>query len=287
MRATKLKVVLDALLAERPWASRMSADPIEFPHRYQDRADVEVVGLLSTALAYGRVDLFKPKIEHLLNSLGDHPARTIVDLDVDRAKSMLRGFVYRFNVATDVAVLLMGMGEILRRHGSLENAFVAVRSNDWRQSLSHFGRAIRSAAPEKELIGALGATRGLHHLLPLASSGAAKRMNLYLRWMVRGPDDIDFGLWSGISSRDLRIPLDTHVMRISRLLGLTARKTPGWAAVEEVTQALRALDPEDPIRYDFALCHLGMSGICPTQPQRSHCRVCVLKTECKVGRRVV
>ena len=129
----------------------------------------------------------------------------------------------------------------------------------------------------------LGPIRGLHHLLPFAEAGAAKRLNLYLRWMVRGPDPIDFGIWKQLSPAQLVIPLDTHVMRISKWLGLTKRTTIGWATAEEVTASLRQLDPTDPVRYDFALCHYGMSGACPATPVKSNCERCALRAECRNG----
>lgn len=132
----------------------------------------------------------------------------------------------------------------------------------------------------------LGPLRGLHHLLPFAEAGAAKRLNLYLRWMVRGPDEIDFGIWKQVKPSELVIPLDTHVMRISRWLGLTKRNTIGWATAEEVTASLRRLDPLDPVRYDFALCHYGMSGVCPAKPVRTNCVKCPLRGECAIGRKL-
>jgi endonuclease III len=104
--------------------------------------------------------------------------------------------------------------------------------------------------------------------------------------MVRGPDSIDFGLWKRVSPSQLVMPLDTHVMRISRWLGLTRRATIGWAAAEEITASLRLLDAADPVRYDFALCHYGMSGACPARPVRDHCLACPLKGVCRVGRRL-
>lgn len=264
----------------------MRADPVEFVHRFEDPRDQEVVGLLSASLAYGRADLFKPKIHGILEGLGARPAAALEALTVEEARRLLDGFVYRFNLPADVAVLLLGMGRTLARHGSLEAAFVATRRASWRQTLARFAHGIRAAAPEAEIVRKLGPLRGLHHLLPFAEAGAAKRLNLYLRWMVRGPDEIDRGAWKQVSPAELMIPLDTHVMRISRWLGLTRRSTIGWATAEEVTASLRLLDAADPVRYDFALCHYGMSGACPARPVRAHCAGCPLRRECAIGRRV-
>jgi uncharacterized protein (TIGR02757 family) len=209
----------------------------------------------------------------------------VASLTVPQAKSLLTGFVYRFNVPTDVAVLLMGMGQTLQKHGSLENAFVATRASSLQPSLGAFTQTIRDNAPLRELKRALGPVRGLSHLLPSAAAGAAKRLNLYLRWMVRGPDAVDVGVWRQLSPADLIIPVDTHVGRLSQWLGLTRHKTISWAMAEEITGSLRRLDRADPVRYDFALCHFGMSGACPSTPVAANCRTCALRAECRIGRR--
>ncbi|MBL8922884.1 MAG: TIGR02757 family protein [Myxococcaceae bacterium] len=266
----------------------MAADPVEFPHRFEDPRDVEVVALLSAALAYGRASLFKPKIEQVLARLGPAPAVRLKELTVKALPRLLDGFVYRFNLPADVGVLLMGMGACLRRRGTLEDVFLDARATagDWRGALSGFARRVREAGDERAIVKALGPVRGLDHLLPLGG-GAAKRLSLYLRWMVRGPDEIDFGVWGRVSPADLVIPLDTHVARLSTWLGLTSRATHGWAMADEITASLRALDAADPVRYDFVLCHLGMSGACPVRPEKANCRRCPLVSECRVGRRLV
>ena len=128
--------------------------------------------------------------------------------------------------------------------------------------------------------------RGLDHLLPdPARGGSCKRLLLFLRWMARGPDGVDFGLWKLPTSR-LVIPLDTHIARISRLLGLTTRNDLSWKTAADITASLALLDANDPVKYDFALCHYGMSGVCPAKPVRENCRRCALQTTCRVGRRL-
>lgn len=288
-RAARLKPLLDAFADDRPWGHRVTADPVELVHRYTHPRDVEVSGLLAAALAYGRADLFKPKVAGLLAQMGGSPAGYVSELTVARATKLLDGFVYRFNLGTDVAVLLIGMGATLRRLGSLEALVVEglVQRQTLHRALAHFTEKLREAAPLVELRRKLGPERGLHHLLPHPlGAGAAKRLNLYLRWMVRGPDPVDLGVWRRISPAQLIIPLDTHVQRISRLIGLTKRNDLSWRTAEDVTASLRLLDPQDPVRYDFALCHYGMSGACPARPVRANCLRCSLKGECRVGRRV-
>lgn len=286
--ASVLRPLLDGFVESRAWAERVRADPVEFAHRYPDARDAEVVALVSASLAYGRVDAFKQKLAWLFRRLGPHPARAVSALTVDGAAALLDGFVYRFNVPADVAVLLLGLGRTLERHGSLEAAFLAAvgRADDWQGALAGFAAGVRAAAPEVAIVRRLGPTRGLSHLLPSAEAGAAKRLNLFLRWVVRPADGVDLGLWPRVSPSRLVIPLDTHVMRISRRLGLTRRATPGWATAEEVTASLRLLDAADPVRYDFALCHYGMSGVCPPTPLPDNCRACPLLAACATGRRV-
>jgi uncharacterized protein (TIGR02757 family) len=286
-RARRLKPLLDAFSEARGWETRIQNDPVEFPHRYQHPRDVESVALLSACLAYGRAALFKPKIAGLLAPMGERPAEFLAGLDLPRARKLLDGFVYRFNLPADLAVLLMGIGAALKRHGSLEALFVrSLEGRTWQAALAHFANAIKAGAPKEKIERALGPVRGLSHLLPVAESGAAKRLNLYLRWMVRGPDAIDFGVWPKLSPAQLLIPLDTHVARIAKLLGLTARRDLSWRTAEEVTASLRRLDAGDPVRYDFALCHYGMSGACPSTPVPANCRRCPLRAECRFGRRV-
>ncbi len=126
--------------------------------------------------------------------------------------------------------------------------------------------------------------RGLRHLLPDPSGpGASKRWNLYLRWMVRGPDGVDLGLWGGVPASALVVPLDTHLHRVGRALGLTARRDASWRTAEELTASLRRIDPEAPVRYDVALCHLGMSGRCPARRDPVRCAACPLQGACGAG----
>jgi hypothetical protein len=129
----------------------------------------------------------------------------------------------------------------------------------------------------------LASRRGVRYFFPRVSEGSAcKRLNLYLRWMVRPEDGIDCGVWTLIRPSALYIPLDTHLARISRYIGLTAYQSPGWTMVEDVTKSLRALDPADPIRYDFALCHLGIAGDCPRKRDPVKCVRCPIQAICRL-----
>ena len=290
-RAEALRPLLERFFAQTKWHERIGYDPVEFPRRYRDPRDVEVSALLSASLAYGRADLFRPKLETLHRAMGASPAAFVRELDVPRAKALLDGFVYRFNVGTDVAALLLGMGRVLRERGSLEAPFVeGMRAEgvlDVRSALTALTAELRRL-PMAELRRAMGPERGLEHLVPSKrGAGAAKRLNLFLRWVVRGPDEVDLGVWKRVPAAALVIPLDTHVMRMAHNLGLTARNDVSWRTAEEVTASLRLLDPEDPMRFDFPLCHWGMSGACPAEPKATNCEACALLATCRVGPKVV
>ena len=288
-RAARLRRALDKLERASPPRRRVPLDPVSLPHRYRDPRDIEVAALLAALLAYGRADLFLPRVERVLAGMGPSPAAFVRGLDVSGAWALLSGFVYRFNVGADVAVLLLGMGRMLERRGSLEAGFVAAHAasgGDLHGALGAFVRELRDVdVPAVER--ALGRTRGLDHLLPVPlGAGAAKRLHLFLRWMVRGPDEVDLGIWKRVSPGALMVPLDTHVARLAWRLGLVRRRTMGWAAAEDITRNLEVIDPVDPVRFDFVLCHHGMSGACPPRARAELCARCVLRPECSVGRRL-
>lgn len=289
-RAKRLRRALDRLERVSPPRRRLPLDPVSLPHRYRDPRDIEVAGLLAASLAYGRADLFLPKVTRLLEAMGRSPAAFVRRLDVAGARKLLSGFVYRFNVGADVAVLLLGMGRMLERRGSLEAGFVAAseaNGGDLHGALGAFVRELREV-DVRGVERALGKTRGLDHLLPVPlGPGAAKRLHLFLRWMVRGPDGVDLGIWKRVPPSALLVPLDTHVARLAWRLGLVRRRTMGWAASEDITANLRVIDPVDPVRFDFVLCHHGMSGACPPRARAELCAACVLQRECAVGRRLV
>ncbi|BDG01835.1 TIGR02757 family protein [Anaeromyxobacter oryzae] len=289
-RAARLRPLLDALDAALDRAARIAADPVEFPRSYPAPEDAEVAGLVAVSLAYGRADVFKPVVARVLATMGPSPARFAETFARAPDASAFDGVVYRFNRPPDLAALAAGIGAMRLRHGGLGVRFAALFEGAGggpgalRPALAAFAAELRDAPEGRALLGPRG-PRGLRHLLPdPAGPGASKRWNLYLRWMVRGPDAVDLGLWRGVSPSALVVPLDTHVHRVARALGLTARRDASWRTAEEITASLRRLDPDDPVRYDFALCHLGMSGACPARRDRARCAACRLADACLGGR---
>lgn len=286
-RAAALRPLLDQLDASLDRAARLAADPVELPRRYASPDDQEVAGLLAAALAYGRADLFKPILVRLLDQLGPSPARAVEAFAASPDPAQVAWFHYRFNRPPDLAALLAAIGHLRRIHGSLGARFAALFAAAGggpaalRPALAGLAEELRGAPPVSRLLAGRG-PRGLRHLLPdAAGPGAAKRWNLYLRWMVRGPDAVDLGAWRGVPRSALVVPLDTHVMRVSRCLGLTRRSDATWRTAEEITGSLRRLDADDPVRFDFALCHLGMSGGCPARRTPARCQACPLRAACQ------
>jgi uncharacterized protein (TIGR02757 family) len=265
---------LDALLEDFRRQLAVSRDPIGFVHRYERPEDQEVVGLVAASLAFGNVVAARRSVERVLEKLGPEPAAFVAEDDGRALRTRLRGFKHRIYRGSHLAQMLCGAGVLLRDHGTLGDAFASFHreTGDFRESLACFADALRGEARDR-------ATR---HLVSDPRAGSAcKRLVLYARWMIRPADGVDLGLWP-IAPSELVIPVDTHIHRISRNLGLTERRTASWVTAEEITAALRKIDPDDPVKYDFALCHLGVSRECPSRPDPDKCARCVLQDVCSV-----
>jgi uncharacterized protein (TIGR02757 family) len=262
-RHPSLKRALDRLYREYN-RTDAAADPVEIVHRYPDRADREVVGFCASALAFGRVASVMRSIEGLLGQLGPSPAAFVRRFDPGRDGRQLAPFVHRWTRGPDLVALLWILRQMIERSGSVEGFFVdGDRSDapDVSGALESFSTRARSI-DIRPAYGAAPARPGVAYFFPRPSDGSAcKRLNLFLRWMVRR-DEVDLGVWSGVSPSRLIVPLDVHVIRVGQCLALTGYRSPGWRMAVEITESLRALDPADPVKYDFSLCHLGMTSTC-------------------------
>jgi len=277
-RDSALRETLEAL-SRKYGAASIGSDPVSLVHRYSDPRDLEVAGWIASAFAYGRVDIILANVSRLLSSLGPRPAERLA-AEPPRAAE-LSFFRHRFHGPEDAAVLLSLIGEVLRREGSVKNFFEGRYRGE-----ENVGPLLDRVCGDL-LRTVPGASAPLRFLLPSPSDGSAcKRWNLYLRWMVRR-DEIDFGIWSAIPRRALIVPTETHLHRVSRRLGLTRRRTADWKTAVEITKRLARLDPKDPVKFDFALCRLGILEICRTEPRLSECPDCVARPVCPVGRRRV
>lgn len=276
---SKIKKALDRFYVEYDFRERLTHDPIEFPRRYSDPRDIEAAGFIAASLAYGKVGLFKPVIEKVLEPCGKHPAEFIVNFSMKRDAGYLKGISYRFNREEDIVCLLYMMGRALKEWGTLRKLFSHFykdEDKDIRKALTGFADHLYEI-DTSPVYGTDIRPKGLKQLLPSPGKGSAcKRMNLFLRWMVRS-GDIDFGIWDNIPPHKLIIPLDTHIARISKCLGLTQRASADWKMAAEITGSLREFDPVDPLKYDFALCHHGISGMCKGKKDESACRECTLR----------
>lgn len=279
MDSLEIRHFLDSLY-EKYSCSYLKSDPIYFPHQYNKPADIEIAGLISSALAYGKVDLFKPKIAYILGVMGKSPYSYIYDFNPGKEEAF-NDFVYRFNRGPDIIQLLSVIQQILKSKGSIKSFFLEGYSDtdpDIEKALSSFVQQVldmdcRKAFPDGKL------SDGFRHLFPTPGKGACKRLNMYLRWMVR-KDCVDFGLWEEIPPSKLIMPIDTHVARLSRYLGLSSRKSVDWKMAAEVTEALKTLDPQDPVKYDFALSRLGILNECPAKKDENKCSECGIKGVC-------
>ena len=263
IRVIELKERLDKLCNIHVLRTYIKDDPIEFPHSYQDARDIELAGFIASALAFGRIDLFKPVIKKILSFSNGDLYNFVINFDPHTDVKYFENLYYRMCRGRDIACLLFLLREVIRKYGTIGNLFYSCydrSSNNIREGLQRFVNSLREidTAP---VYGQRSFTRGLLQLVPSPESGEpCKRLNMYLRWMVRPDDGIDFGLWKRVAPSVLIIPLDTHIARICRELNMTQRKSAGWAMAGEITERFRLLAPEDPLKYDFALCHLGISG---------------------------
>lgn len=241
--------------------SMISPDPLEVVRRFERPEDQEIAGLVAASLAYGRAETITDAAGEALRRMGDAPWDFVMGFDPGRDDGRFDGFVYRWTRGRDLTTLVAVMQKALRRHGSLGALFAAGhRPSDPHTgpALDHFADTLLGFTRKVHPGERHGTKTGIRYLLPSPRTGSAcKRMNLYVRWMVRR-EAPDLGLWQRILPARLVMPIDTHVARISRRLGLTSRRQADWKMAEEVTRALRRFDPEDPVKYDFALCHWGM-----------------------------
>jgi len=262
-------------------------DPLEFPRRFSREDDREIAAFLSAALAYGRVAIIRSNLAELFRRMPEGPAAFVGAFDPARDMERLSGFKHRFNSGADLGCLCWMLRQMIETAGSLEAFFLAGDDG----TSPDIGAALDSfcdRALSLDVSAVCGRPRlpkggGVRYFFPRPSGGSAcKRLCMFLRWVCRPDDGIDLGLWRKVDPARLVIPLDTHTARISRLLGMTGRTTPGWAMALEVTAALRRLDPGDPVRYDFALSHLGISDGCNGRRGMA-CRECPVGPLCRVS----
>lgn len=295
-RDAAVKTALDLVRAREDLIARRANDPVDFVHRQRAREDRELVALLAASCAFGNVKAIRMKLAELLDRIGPRPARAADDPALLHAR--LASFKHRVFRGEDLAKLLIGARRVQRAAGSLGAAF--------ERELARVDRAEPGAEPEARVREALATfcdriraegglpkageqdpsgRRGPSHLLSDARAGSgAKRLLLFLRWMVRPADGIDLGMWK-VPAHRLLVPVDVHIHKLARNLGLTKRRDLSWKTSVEITRALARFDAADPIRYDFSLCHMGMVQRCPSKPDPKRCEGCGVRSVCVHWRR--
>ncbi len=224
-------------------------DPLEFLYEYSRPRDREVVGLIASSLAYGKVEQILKSVTWVLERLPS-PANFLEDVSPKGVETLVDGFRHRFTTGEDLALLLKGIRGVIRKWGSLYEGFCLVMREGEANLVPALSRFVDLLARE-------GGGRP-PFLLPDPQKGSAcKRLHLYLRWMVRR-DDVDPGGWEELGPHRLVVPLDTHMHSISLALGLTKRRQADLVAALEITSSFKRIAPEDPVRYDFALTRWGI-----------------------------
>ena len=254
----RLKASLDAIYAAYHHPSFLRLDPLQYVHGFTGKQNREIAGLLCSALAYGRVEQIRKSIEKVLRITGDDIFHFCAAVPFNEKIKQFSLIKHRFNNGTDIAVLLECCARVIRRYGSLEALFLkGQRDSDdtIKRALDKFVLSLRAIA------GAILNDRPstMYFFLPRPGSGSTcKRLNMFLRWMVRKSDGIDLGVWTGVPASKLVIPVDTHIAAVSARMGITKRKTVDWNMAEEITATMRTMFPDDPVRCDFSLCRAGM-----------------------------
>jgi uncharacterized protein (TIGR02757 family) len=278
---TEFRERLDDLYAEFNHPES-AFDPIQVVRRYARVEDRELIAFIAAGLAFGRVASVVNSIEAVCALLGPAPAARIRAFDPVRDGAPLLPLVHRWIRGKDLVALLWILRQMLDEAGSLEGFFAkgwSADAPDVSDALESFSTRAR-ALDLKRAYGRVPKTPGVFFFFSRPSSGGAcKRLNLFLRWMVR-TDGVDPGGWATPLPAQLVIPLDTHTIRAGACLRLTRRASPGWKMAADITQSLRALDPRDPVRYDFSLCHLSMMGACGYKTKQGDSQ-CPLKGVCR------
>ena len=224
-------------------------DPLECLYNYDEIRDREIAALVASSLAYGRVAQILKSVSHVLNAMGESPYSFILNETYSSLADLFKGFRHRFASGEHLAALLIGMQSVIRRFGSLNECFTSGMVEGKKSIVPGMSFFVRNLTSHQYTCG--------HLLADPAKGSACKRMNLFLRWMVR-KDRVDPGGWRGIDKSSLVIPLDTHMHLIGRCLGFSSRNQANMKTALEITEGFKAFTPKDPLKYDFALTRFGI-----------------------------
>lgn len=264
-----IKALLEEAYERHAHPGFIDADPIHIPKRFADRADAEVIGFLTATIAWGQRKTIIANANKLVTLFDERPHQFILHASESEIDTVER-FVHRTFNGTDLRHFILALRHLYTKYGGLEEAFlpasdkVQARGSANATKLEPTGSWLAAEAIplfKQRFFGIDHPTRTRKHVADPAKGSNAKRINMFLRWMVR-PNDrgVDLGLWKRITPADLMVPLDVHTGRVARELGLLKRLQDDWKAVEELTAALRQFDPLDPVKYDIALFGIGVSA---------------------------
>ncbi len=277
-RYRNMKNILENLYTKYNHRRFVPPDPLQFVYRYSDRRDMEIVALLSAVLAYGRVAQIEKSLIRLFDFFGDSPYEFVLNFNPEKARQ-LKNFKHRFTTGDDICDLLILLKEVLANYDNLEDFFLLGYNADDRNLMPALSQFCQTLIKMYTTRHSTKASRGLRYLLTDPAGGSAcKRLNLFLRWMVRN-DEVDTGLWKFVDQAKLVVPIDVHMGRLSKILGLHNRKTMSLSAAIEITSGFAEIEPTDPVKYDFALCRIGILDHC-TGKLRNSCQDCQLHDLC-------
>jgi uncharacterized protein (TIGR02757 family) len=269
----QLENVLEKLYARYNHRRLIAPDPLQFVYRYSEPRDMEIAALLAAILAYGRVAQIEKSVTRLLDFMGKSPFQFILKFNKSKTAG-LKNFKHRFTTGEHLADFFVLLKIVLAEFGSIEKFFI----KEYNPSDPNIIPAL-SKFSDNLLSMHTKSSKGLKYLLPNPKDGSVcKRLNLFLRWMVRN-DRVDTGLWKSVDKSKLIVPVDVHMGRLCKLLGLYRRKTISIAAALEITESFRFIEPNDPVKYDFALSRVGILDNC-TGRHRAGCEFCELFRFC-------
>ncbi|MDT0293079.1 TIGR02757 family protein [Mesonia ostreae] len=250
MNKKELKEFLDHKVTEYEKPQFISTDPIQIPHLFSQKEDIEIAGFLTATIAWGNRKSILKNAHRLMEKM-DHSPYDFIKNHQEKDLDSLTGFVHRTFNADDLFYFIKALQNIYKNHQGLEGIFTKFSSPTSTQEAIHEFKKIFFALEH--------AKRTEKHVSDPVKKSAAKRINMFLRWMVRSSkNEVDFGLWKGISPAALSCPLDVHSGNVARKLGILKRKQNDAKALAELDTKLRKLDPKDPVKYDFALFGLGV-----------------------------
>jgi uncharacterized protein (TIGR02757 family) len=254
MKLEEIKEFLDEKYDQYNRSEFIETDPVLIPHAFSEPNDIEIAGFFAAVIAWGQRNTIIKNGLQLLHLMGNRPFDFIKNSSGRDYKSF-RHFKHRTFNYTDTIFFLKSLKNIYNVHGGIRAIFENnyKKSGDLKNAIIHF-RKIFFELPYP--------TRTLKHIPDIKKRAAAKRINMFLRWMIRKDNrGVDFGIWDNIPGAALYIPLDIHTGNVSRKLGILKRKQNDWLAVEELTDVLRKFDKNDPVKYDYALFGLGVRDI--------------------------